>query len=108
MKKYSFDKIKEEIINILESHDLTILRNKQYFLFDDDGEEIDFQDEKEYILCSYNNIKLTLMEGEVSLTIETKKDVNDKWLSQLYLAKKAQEKIQRLIDIQNIYDNLSK
>lgn len=108
MKKYSFEKIKEEIIYILESHDLTTLRNKKDFLIDDDGEEIDFQNGEEYILCSYNNIKLVLKEGDISLTIETKKDVNDKWLSQLYLAKKAQEKLQRLIDVQNIYDNLSK
>jgi len=108
MKKYSFEKIKDEIINILEEHDLTTLRHKKDFLIDDDGEKIDFQNGDEYILCSCNNIKLTLQEGEISLTIETKKDVNDKWLSQLYLARKAREKLQRLIDIQNIYDNLSK
>jgi hypothetical protein len=107
MKRYGFEKVKEEIINILQSHDLAILRDKKYFLFDDDGEKIDFQNEKEYILCSCNNIKLTLKEGEILLGVETKADVNPKWISQLYLAKQAQEKIQRLIDIQNIYYNMS-
>jgi hypothetical protein len=107
MKKYSFEKIKEEIINILENNYLSTLGNKKNFLIDDDGEEIDFQNEKYYVLCD-KGFKLTLIEGDIILGVSNNENVTDKWISQLYLAKKAQEKIQRLIDMQCIYDSLSK